>query len=142
MPMDSVQQGSEREPHYGGPPAEAGTRLAEISNAMVRLYKEHFGRGPTRARAYFADANTLLCLLEDSFTPAERNLAAMGEHQRLRDIRLFFQHATEREFRATVEEITGRRVASFISGMDTNTDTSAELFILEPADVAAGDGSG
>ena len=28
--------------------------MLEISNAMVRLYKEAFGRGPTKARAQFA----------------------------------------------------------------------------------------
>jgi uncharacterized protein YbcI len=101
----------------------------------VRIYKDQFGRGPTRARACFADANTLIVVLEESFTPAERNLAALGEHQRLRDVRLFFQHATEGAMRATVEEIVGRPVRSFISGLDTMTDTSVEVFIFEPEPV-------
>src|SRR5215207_6301957 len=33
----------------------------EVSNAMVRIYKELFGRGPTRARSNFADRDTLDC---------------------------------------------------------------------------------
>jgi uncharacterized protein YbcI len=109
--------------------------LTTISNALVRFYKDQFGRGPTRARACFADANTLIVILEESFTPAERNLVAMGEHQRMRDVRLFFQHATEGAMRATVEEIVGRPVRSFISGLDTMTDTSVEVFIFEPEPV-------
>ena len=108
--------------------------LAEISRQMVRLYKEQFGRGPTRARTSFAGPDTVLCALEDSFTPAERRLAEMDEHQRLRDVRLFFQHATEREFFAIIETILGRRVRAFVSGVDTRKDVSAEVFFLEPAD--------
>lgn len=105
---------------------------AEISRAMVRIYKDQFGRGPTRARADFAGPDVLLCTLEDSLTPAERSLAGMGEHQRLRDTRLFFQHATEDEFRGTIEEILGRKVRGFISGIDTEQDISVEIFYLEP----------
>ena len=106
--------------------------LVQLSNEMVRLYKVQFGRGPTKARSDFAGPDTLICTLEDTLTPAERNMAALGEHQRLRDIRLFFQHATETEFRDSVERIIGRKVRAFISGMDTREDVSAEIFYLEP----------
>jgi uncharacterized protein YbcI len=104
----------------------------EVSNAMVRLYKELFGRGPTKARTNFAGPDLLICSLEDSLTPAERNMVAMGEHQRLRDVRMFFQYATEDRFRETVEQITGRKVVGFISGNDVVRDIAAELFYLEP----------
>jgi uncharacterized protein YbcI len=103
-----------------------------VSNAMVKLYKEQFGRGPTKARTHFAGPDTLICTLEDSMTPAERNLVAMGEHQRLRDTRMFFQYATEPEFREAVEKATGRRVWAFVSGMDTTKDVSTEVFYLTP----------
>jgi uncharacterized protein YbcI len=106
--------------------------LSEISNAMVRIYKEQFGRGPTKAVTHYAGPDCIVSTLEDSFTPAERNMVAMGEHQRLRDVRLFFQHATEGHFRETIERITGRTVRAFTSGTDTNSDTSTEIFYLEP----------
>jgi uncharacterized protein YbcI len=105
---------------------------AEVSRAMVRLYKEHFGRGPVKAKTRFADHDTLLCTLEGSLTPTEKTLVAMGEDQRLRDIRMFFQHATEARFREVVEDLTGRRVIGFVSGTDTGRDISAEIFYLEP----------
>ena len=104
----------------------------EVSNAMVRLFKELFGRGPTKARTHFAGRDVLLCTLENSLTPAEQNMVKMGEHQRLRDTRMFFQHASETEFRQTVEEITGRTVVAFVSGIDTRRDISSEVFYLEP----------
>ena len=106
--------------------------MAEISRQMVRIYKEQFGRGPTKAKSTFADADTLVCTLEDSLTKAERKLVEMGEDQRVGDLRTFFQHSTEREFRAVVEGLTERKVRAFVSGMDTGMDVSSEVFYLEP----------
>ncbi len=108
--------------------------LAEISRQIVRLYKEQFGRGPTKSRTNFAGPDTVICTLEDTLTPAERRLMEMGEHQRLRDTRLYFQHATEKEFCAVIEGALNRKVRAFICGIDTRMDVSAEVFYLEPAD--------
>jgi uncharacterized protein YbcI len=70
--------------------------------------------------------------IENSLTAAERKMLAVDEHQRVREIRLFFQHASEDNFTGTVEEITGRKVRAFVSGMDTHRDVAAEVFYLEP----------
>jgi uncharacterized protein YbcI len=113
--------------------------LAHISREMVRLYKEQFGRGPTKSRAAFAGPDVLICTLEDSMTPAERNLVAMGEDQRMRDTRLFFQYATEPEFVGAVEETFQRKVRGFISGMDVRTDISNEIFHFEPRETSQDD---
>jgi uncharacterized protein YbcI len=109
-----------------------GLQLAEISNAMVGLFKKQFGRGPTKAATYYASPDCIVAVLENSLTPAERRMAELGEHQRLRDIRLFFQHASEDEFRAVIEEINGRKVRGFTSATDTRSDISTEVFFLEP----------
>jgi uncharacterized protein YbcI len=105
--------------------------LADLSREMVRIYKDQFGRGPTKARTNFAGPDTILVTLENSLTPAERSLVEMGEHQRLRDVRMFFQYATEDRFRGIVEDITGRKVRAFVSGMDTEQDVASEIFYLE-----------
>jgi uncharacterized protein YbcI len=105
---------------------------AEISREMVRLYKEQFGRGPTKSRTEFAGSDIIICTLEDSFTPAEKRLAEMEEHQRLRDTRLYFQHATKSEFIGTIERIMNRTVRAFNSSIDTHNDVSIEVFHLEP----------
>ena len=106
--------------------------MAELSNAMVRLYKEQFGRGPTKAHSVYATPDLVISTLETSLTPAETRMAQLGEHQRLRDTRTFFQHASEQQFVETVEQITGRRVRAFVSGIDTDKDVSSEIFYLEP----------
>jgi uncharacterized protein YbcI len=107
--------------------------LMAISNEMVRLYKEQFGRGPTKTRTTWAGPDVLVVMLEDTLTPAERNLAELGEHQRLRDLRTFFQYASVREFCEPVEHLTGRKVRAFISGIDTGAEGLAtEMFVLHP----------
>src|SRR3954453_22697802 len=117
-------------------PAEAGTGhayesiRAEISREMVRLYKELFGRGPTRARTEFAGPDIVICTLENTFTLAERSLAELGEHQRLRDTRMYFQAATADKFREIAERQTGRRVRAFISGLDAEADVCTEFLFL------------
>jgi uncharacterized protein YbcI len=117
---------------------EAATRdrfsvQMQISNEMVRLYKDQFGRGPTKARTNWAGPDILVCVLEDTLTPAERNLVTMGEHQRLRDLRMFFQYAIVPEFCEPVERLTGRKVRAFHSSIDTLADGMAiEVFALHP----------
>jgi uncharacterized protein YbcI len=116
------------------PPAAGrdGNVLAAISDEIVKLYKEQFGRGPMRARTFWAGKDMLVVVLEETFTPAERRMRQMGEHQRLRDHRMFFQYASVRQFVEPVERLTGRRVKAFISGMDTEEDVAVENFVLHP----------
>jgi uncharacterized protein YbcI len=120
---------------------EAQALTAQISNEMVRLYKDLFGRGPTRARTNFAGPDTVISTLENSMTPAERSLVEMGEQQRLRDVRLFFQAARAGDFRDTVERLTGRRVRAFVSGIDADQDVATEVFYLEPRPTAMSGGT-
>jgi uncharacterized protein YbcI len=106
---------------------------AAVSNDMVRIYKTLFGRGPTKARTAWAGPDTITVTLEETLTPAERHLVELGEHQRLRELRVFFQYASVREFCEPIERLTGRKVRSFISGIDTEVDgTSVEVFLLHP----------
>ncbi len=118
---------------YTAPTDPSTSILADISREMVRLYKEQFGRGPTKARTDWAGPDTLITLLEDTLTPAERNLTRLGEHQRVRDMRTFFQYATVEDFCAPVERLTGRRVRGFLSAIDTQVaGMSLETFVLHP----------
>ena len=110
-----------------------GSLLQAISNEVVRVFKEQFGRGPTKARADWAGPDVLTVVLEDTLTPAERRLAEMGELERLRNMRTFFQYAALRDFCEPVERLTGRKVRSFASATDPQVDgLSVETFVLHP----------
>jgi uncharacterized protein YbcI len=113
--------------------------LREISRAMVKLYREQFGRGPETVWTRYSGPDAILCVLGNSLTPVERSMLQMGEDQRVRDIRTMFQHTAEPQFRTEVERITGRRVIGFMSGMDVHNDLSSEVFTLEPKPVAPHD---
>lgn len=121
------------EPNWERPRNNDRALLPAVAAEIVRLFKDQFGRGPTQARAEWAGPDTVLVLLEDTFTPAERNLAQMGEHERLRETRMFFQYANVRNFCEPVERLTGRKVRAFISGLDPVAEgVASEAFILHP----------
>jgi uncharacterized protein YbcI len=108
-------------------------QLSDVSDAMMRVYTEQFGRKPARAHSHYVGADAIACFLRGTLTRAERRLSTLDEHQRLRDMRMLFQYTAEDEFRLAVEEITGRVVIAFISGIDTKSDIASEIFMLEPA---------
>jgi uncharacterized protein YbcI len=109
-----------------------GSRLQAVSNAMVKLHKEQFGRGPTNARSYFAGPDTLVCTLEDALLPAERTMVNMGEHQRVRESRMFLQVASQEQFVGAVEELVSRKVRAFASAIDPGPEVVFEIFSFEP----------
>jgi uncharacterized protein YbcI len=129
--MADTAENTAHDPQNGSEAGAFDSIRAEISREMVRLYKELFGRGPTKARTEFAGPDIVICTLENTFTPAERSLAEMGEHQRLRDTRMYFQAATADRFREIIERVTGRQVRAFISGLDAGVDVCCEVFYLE-----------
>ena len=120
------------------PPAADPTasRPLEISNAISRLHKEFIGRGPTNSRTTI-DANLIVCLLEGGFTRAEQTLNANDMGDLVAAERLGLQAALRHAAIAAVEQITGRRVHSFMSANDLDHGLQAEVFILAPEQEAA-----
>ena len=105
--------------------------LSAVSNAMVRLHKEQFGRGPTQARSNFAGPDMLMCVLEEVLLPAELKMIEIGEAARVRDTRVAYQTATADEFITEVEGIVNRKVRAFGSAIDTETNVVFENFLFE-----------
>jgi uncharacterized protein YbcI len=118
---------------HSEPVTNEHSTLSAISNEMVRIYKDQFGRGPTKTRTQWAGPDILVVTLERTFTPAERKLCELGEHARLRELRLLFQYVEVKTFCDPVERLTGRTVRAFISGIDTQADLATETFVLHPS---------
>ena len=123
--MTDPRTDTQQQPKHGG-------LLQDVSNAMVALHKEQFGRGPTRVQSHFAGADALLCVMDDALLPAESKMVDMGEQQRVRETRMFFQVATAAQFIETVESITGRTVRAFASASDPDRSVVMENFVFEP----------
>jgi|SRR5215216_1042787 len=113
-----------------GPAIDGAVRSA-ISQAIVRIHAEHYGKGATQAKTYVWD-NLVVTILRDVLTVAERTLIDVDRADTVRDVRTTFQFSLEHTFRAAVEEITGRRVHSFMSQVDPANGLGVEVFVLEP----------
>ena len=106
--------------------------LAALSNAIVRSYRDALGRGPTRARTHLANHDLLVCVLQDTITPAERQLLSAGRHEEVHAMRALLTRSIEPQLREAVEELAGRRVVSVVSGFNPWEDIASEAFLLEP----------
>ena len=113
-----------------------GDMLLAISNAMVRLYKDHYGKGPTKARTYHQE-DVITCVLRGGLTRAEQTLLAAGHPDAVRRGRHMLQSALREDFVEAVETLTGRRVIGFMSGNAPEADMSVEVFVLESAEPAS-----
>jgi uncharacterized protein YbcI len=113
-----------------GPPSH-GDELAEITNGIVRLFSEYYGRGPTRAKSYLLEDRYVVTVLRDTLTTVERTLAENGHIDMVRQVRLTFQEAMAAEFKGVVERALGRRVQSYHSQILVEPDVGFEFFLLE-----------
>jgi uncharacterized protein YbcI len=110
---------------------ERGPRATAISNAMTKLHRDHYGRGPDSVRTVLG-TDHVICFLEDLYMPVERTLLSAGETNAVRETRLAFQRAMKPRFVEAVEGATGRKVRAFLSQIHFDPDISCEIFVLEP----------
>jgi uncharacterized protein YbcI len=107
-----------------------GPLAAQITRAVVGVFRNYTGRGPTKART-FLNENTVHVLLEDTMTTAEQQLAVAGEEEFVLDIRRKFQKTMRDDLVAAVEELGGRKVVAFMSDNTIEPDMALESFVLE-----------
>jgi uncharacterized protein YbcI len=108
-----------------------GGVLAEVSNSVVAILSEYYGRGPTKAKSYLND-NYLLTVTEDLLTTVEQTLVERGDEELVRTMRLRFQEVVRTRFVEAVEGATGRRVLTYHSQVTFHPPMGFEIFVLEP----------
>jgi uncharacterized protein YbcI len=108
-----------------------GDELAEITNGIVRLFSDYYGRGPTRAKSFILEDRYVVTVLRDTMTTVERTLAENGHTDLIRTVRLTFQEAMAAEFKGVVERALGRRVEAYHSQILVEPDVGFEFFLLE-----------
>ena len=132
-----VEREAERltQPHWleGVESADRGRRQtirSEISNAMVGLKKEFYGRGPTKAKTFLND-NYVFCAMEGGLTRNEETLIERGHEDLVRTYRLRFQEAMEGPTVEAVQRITDRSVIGYHSQIVFNPERAFEIFVLD-----------
>jgi uncharacterized protein YbcI len=103
---------------------------AEISNAMVGLMKDFYGRGPTKAKTFLND-NYVFCVMEGGLTRNEETLIQRGQEDLVRNYRLRFQEAMEEPTVEAIQRITGRSVIGYHSQIVFNPERAFEIFVLD-----------
>jgi uncharacterized protein YbcI len=123
-----------------------GAVRAAISNAVVRLVSELYGKGAARTRTFMADEH-VFCALEGVLTTVERTLVEAGETELVRELRTRFGEMVRPVFAAEVARLLGRHVIAVESQLVFDPDTLFLIFVLgdarapEPA-AAAGEIAG
>jgi uncharacterized protein YbcI len=129
--LDSTQ----RRPEAGADARRRhGEALTAISDGLVALLKEFYGRGPTQAKSYYQD-DLVVCVLRGGYTQVEQTLREGGRGSAVIEQRMEFQELMRARFEAVIEKATGRRVIGFMSGNQQEPDLMCEVFILEPSDL-------
>jgi uncharacterized protein YbcI len=108
-----------------------GPLRQQISNAVVSLYKQYFGRGPTDCRTYL-QPDLVVLVLAGGYTAGEQTLFEAGRWHDVRHARLAWQDSMEARFVDTIEQLTHRTVKAFMSANHQEPDLSVELFVLAP----------
>lgn len=119
------------------PHAGRGRLRANLSNRIVQVYKEHYGRGPTVARTFIED-EFVFTVLEDGLLRNELTLVAGGEHELVSTYRSHLSAVVEPLLCEAVQEATGRRVVAHYAQTGFDPPRSIEVFVLDgPLDVDA-----
>jgi uncharacterized protein YbcI len=111
----------------------SGDVRTEISDGLVALLKDYYGRGPERTKTY-VDDDLVVCLLRGGFTRVEQTLLEEGHGDDGIRQRMVFQNVMRRRFEQVVEQATGRKVIGFMSGNQQDPDMICEVFVLAPND--------
>jgi uncharacterized protein YbcI len=107
-----------------------GHLLAEITNRIVALVREHYGRGPIKAKTYVLD-NLIVCVLSDGFTAIERTMMEGGEPEKVLEMRRDFQRLMKTRYSELLEELTGRKLLAFLSQAHVEPDLTVEMFLMD-----------
>ncbi len=115
-------------------PVNHGEVLTAVSDGLVALLKEFYGRGPTQAKSYYQD-DLVVCVLRGGFTRVEQTLLDGGRGAAVIEQRMEFQELMRDRFISVIEQATRRRVIGFMSGNQQSPDMMCEVFMLAPTDL-------
>jgi uncharacterized protein YbcI len=107
-----------------------GELNAAVARRVVQITRDCFGRGPTKAHAFFRDT-VLVVVLHETMTKGERTLAGAGRSEAVRDLRQRIHATMQPELVAAVEALTGCDVMACMSDCDADADVAVTVFVLD-----------
>jgi uncharacterized protein YbcI len=108
-----------------------GRLLAQISTSIVAMLREHYGRGPMKAKTYALDDIIVVVMRGSGFTALEETLMDSGQPGRVIAMREEFQSVMAKRYKTTIEKLTGRKVVAFVSQAHVEPDITVEMFFVD-----------
>jgi uncharacterized protein YbcI len=121
----------ETDPPGGDIPLAGGHLLAAISTRIVGILRDHYGRGPMKAKTYVLDDIIVVVMRGSGFTPLEQTIMDSGEPHRVIAMREDFQRVMADRYKQTIKELTGRDVVAFLSQAHVEPDITMEIFFID-----------
>jgi len=112
-------------------PLAGGNLLAAISTSIVGILRDHYGRGPMKAKTYALDDIIVVVMRGSGFTPLEQTIMDSGEPARVVAMREDFQRVMRQRYESTIKELTGRNVVAFLSQAHVEPDITIEIFFID-----------
>ncbi|MEA2198076.1 MAG: hypothetical protein QOJ25_2127 [Solirubrobacteraceae bacterium] len=112
-------------------PLAGGQLLAAITTNIVKILREHYGRGPMKAKTYVLDDIIVVVMRGSGFTPLERTIMDSGEPERVIAMREDFQRVMAGRYKRIIEDLTGRKVVAFLSQAHVEPDITMEVFFID-----------
>jgi uncharacterized protein YbcI len=103
---------------------------AEIARSIVHCYREHAGRGPTKAQAFYHH-DVVVVVMHGWMTPEERSLARVGAPSAARQIREALNEAVRERLVACIEAVIDGRVLTMMTSDDPELDSASCVFLLD-----------
>ena len=113
-------------------PLDQTHSLAALSRGLVQLFRHRAGRGPTKAKSFWAGEDTVLVLFGGGYTKAEKTLWDQGRPETAVAYRQAVIDALEDEMRTVVETSLERNVTAVLAAAHHDPDVMAAVFLLEP----------
>jgi uncharacterized protein YbcI len=112
-------------------PLSGGRLLAAISTSIVAILREHYGRGPMKAKTYALDDVIVVVMRGSGFTALEQTIMDSGDPDRVVAMRHDFQGMIASRYKDTIEQLTGRTVLAFLSQAHVEPDITIEIFFID-----------
>lgn len=112
-------------------PLAGGKLLAAISTRFVAILREHYGRGPMKAKTYALDDIIVVVMRGSGFTPLEQTIMNSGQPGRVVEMREDFQRVMADRYKETIRDLTGRNVVAFLSQAHVEPDITIEMFFVD-----------
>jgi uncharacterized protein YbcI len=113
------------------PLLSGGHLLSAISQAIVAILREHYGRGPMKAKTYVNDDLIVVVMRGSGFTPLEQTIMDDDGAERVIAMRHDFQRVMAERYKQTITQLTGRNVLAFLSQAHVEPDITLEVFFLD-----------